>query len=275
MVILWIVNFFSYFCPVKITETMNPGKNRCKYLKEVRQRIADENGIPLQQRECTFKGECSGTCPFCEAELHYLETELQKRRKLGKAVAVAGIALSSVMMSSCYTPSQCTPSGDGLIGWSPPSFVTSNDSTDLSTQRAEYEGHFSSVRGNVSADGPTVIVDGTRIRSDAAMMAAKFPEEYGSPIQWLRNRIVRDYYEYLANEQFDDAAISFVVNIDGSVSDVELVNMPVTGSEQDFAFLNEVRRQMMAMPLWEPATRDGEPVAASYNIYIREIRPER
>ncbi|MBR4135759.1 MAG: hypothetical protein IKU03_05050 [Bacteroidales bacterium] len=30
---------------------MNPGKNRCKYLKEVRQKIADENGIPLQQRE--------------------------------------------------------------------------------------------------------------------------------------------------------------------------------------------------------------------------------
>lgn len=251
---------------------MNPGKNRCKYLKEVRQKIADENGIPLPQRECTFKGECSGTCPFCEAELHYLETELQKRRKLGKAVAVAGIALSSVMMSSCYTPSQCTP-GSGTVGYVPPSFVTAKDSSDLSTQRAEYEGHFSSVRGNVSADGPTVIVDGTRIRSDAAMMAAKFPEEYGSPIQWLRNRIVRDYSAYLADEQFNDAAVSFVVNTDGSVSDVELVNMPVTGSEQDFAFLNEVRRQMLAMPLWEPATRNGEPVATFYTISIRELRP--
>ena len=55
---------------------MNPGKNRCEYLKEVRRRIAKENEIPLEQRECTFKGECSGTCPFCEAELQYLEKEL-------------------------------------------------------------------------------------------------------------------------------------------------------------------------------------------------------
>ena len=36
-------------------------------------RIAHENGIPLEQRKCTYQGECSGTCPFCEAELHYLE----------------------------------------------------------------------------------------------------------------------------------------------------------------------------------------------------------
>ena len=79
---------------------MNSGKNRCAYLKEIRKRIATENGIPLEQRECTFKGECSGTCPFCEAELRYLEKELHKRRTLGKAVTVAGIALSSVMLLS-------------------------------------------------------------------------------------------------------------------------------------------------------------------------------
>ncbi len=62
---------------------MNPGKNRCEYLKEVRRRIATENDIPLEQRECTYQGECSGTCPFCEAELQYLEKELHKRRALG------------------------------------------------------------------------------------------------------------------------------------------------------------------------------------------------
>jgi len=42
--------------------------------------------------ECKFQGECSGTCPKCEAELRYLEEELKKRQKAGKAIAVAGIA---------------------------------------------------------------------------------------------------------------------------------------------------------------------------------------
>jgi len=84
---------------------MNPmthGKNVCKVLKDIRRKVADDNEIPLEIRECTFEGDCKGTCPYCEAEVRYLERELQKRRALGKAVTVAGIALSSVMMSGCH-----------------------------------------------------------------------------------------------------------------------------------------------------------------------------
>ena len=68
------------------------GKNKCKLLKEIRQRIAAENDIALVTSECKFQGECSGTCPKCEAEVRYLEQELEKRHKLGKTVAVAGVA---------------------------------------------------------------------------------------------------------------------------------------------------------------------------------------
>ena len=68
------------------------GKNKCKLLKEIRQRIAAENDIALVTAECKFQGECSGTCPKCEAEVRYLEQELEKRHKLGKTVAVAGVA---------------------------------------------------------------------------------------------------------------------------------------------------------------------------------------
>ena len=81
---------------------MSHGKNVCKVLKEIRRKVADDNGIPLEIRECTFEGDCKGTCPYCEAEVRYLERELQKRQALGKAVTVAGIALSSVMMSGCH-----------------------------------------------------------------------------------------------------------------------------------------------------------------------------
>ncbi len=73
---------------------MNRGKSICKELKAVRRRIADENGIPLEIPECTYAGPCRGTCPRCEAELHYLENELAKRISVDKVATVAGLALA-------------------------------------------------------------------------------------------------------------------------------------------------------------------------------------
>ena len=37
---------------------MTHGKNICNQLKEVRKRIAEENDIPLETEECSYKGEC-------------------------------------------------------------------------------------------------------------------------------------------------------------------------------------------------------------------------
>ncbi len=70
------------------------GKNKCKILKQIRQKIADENDIPLVTKECTYQGECSGTCPKCEAELRYLEQQLARRQQLGKTVTVAALSVS-------------------------------------------------------------------------------------------------------------------------------------------------------------------------------------
>ena len=69
------------------------GKVLCEALKEVRRRIAEENDIPLEIKECTYKGECRGTCPRCEAEVQYLEKSLAERISLGKVATVAGLAL--------------------------------------------------------------------------------------------------------------------------------------------------------------------------------------
>ena len=75
------------------------GKEKCRILKQIRQKIADENEIPYVTRECSFQGECKGTCPRCESELRYLEQQLALRASLGKRVAVAalcaGVALSA------------------------------------------------------------------------------------------------------------------------------------------------------------------------------------
>lgn len=81
---------------------MMKGKTKCKILKEIRQKIADENDVPYVTRECTHQGDCKGTCPKCEAELRYLEQELEKRRSLGKTVAVAAVAAGlSLSLSAC------------------------------------------------------------------------------------------------------------------------------------------------------------------------------
>ena len=72
---------------------MARGKQTCKILKEIRKQIAAENDINLVIEECTYQGDCLGTCPKCEAEVRYLERELEKRQRLGKAAVVAGLSV--------------------------------------------------------------------------------------------------------------------------------------------------------------------------------------
>ena len=76
------------------------GKNKCKILKDIRREIARNNDIEFITSECTFQGDCTGTCPKCEAELRYLEQELDKRQRTGKVVAVAGIAAALVVTAT-------------------------------------------------------------------------------------------------------------------------------------------------------------------------------
>ena len=70
------------------------GKQRCKILKEIRRQIAENNDIEYITSECKHQGDCAGTCPKCESEVRYLERELEKRARLGKAVTVAGLAVT-------------------------------------------------------------------------------------------------------------------------------------------------------------------------------------
>jgi len=84
---------------------MYKGKRTCKILKEIRAQIAAENDIAFVTSECKHQGDCAGTCPKCEAEVRYLEKELEKRIRLGKAVTVAGLAAAitatSISATSC------------------------------------------------------------------------------------------------------------------------------------------------------------------------------
>lgn len=86
---------------------MERGKKVCNELKAIRKQIADANGIEYNPTECTHQGECKGTCPKCESEVRYIENQLDLRRKLGKAVVIAGLGLS-VASCSCSSSSNDT-----------------------------------------------------------------------------------------------------------------------------------------------------------------------
>ena len=89
---------------------MMNGKRKCKMLKEIRKQIARDNDITYVTTECKHQGNCKGTCPKCESEVRYLEAELEKRRKAGKTVAVAGIAAAMMLSSSACATETATES---------------------------------------------------------------------------------------------------------------------------------------------------------------------
>ena len=106
---------------------MAKGKQTCKILKEIRRQIAAENDIDLVVSECTFQGDCAGTCPKCEAEVRYLERELEKRQRLGKAAVIAGMAVGTMLTAtSC---DQMIPQPlEGDVPYIPDSTEMPNDS---------------------------------------------------------------------------------------------------------------------------------------------------
>lgn len=71
-------------------------KEKCKKMKSIRKSIADRLGIDLHQTECTYKGECKGTCPRCAQEEKTLNKALLKN-----TAAVAGLAMSTIAITSC------------------------------------------------------------------------------------------------------------------------------------------------------------------------------
>ncbi len=106
------------------------GKQKCKILKEIRQRIADENDIPYVTQECTHKGNCRGTCPKCESELRYLEQQLQKRQAMGKKVALAALCAGMTFSAAACGPADPVPTA-GYVEIVEPSPACTQDPTEI------------------------------------------------------------------------------------------------------------------------------------------------
>ena len=78
------------------------GKEKCEFLKGIRKRMAKANGIPYEPRECTFEGECKGTCPFCEKEAEELMAKLKKIETEGVEIKTDDASILAIELINDY-----------------------------------------------------------------------------------------------------------------------------------------------------------------------------
>lgn len=184
------------------------GKQKCRILKDIRRRIAEENDIPFVTRECGFQGECRGTCPRCESELRYLEQQLERRAALGKRISVAalcaGIAIGTAACGPVGTGTSpankvpddtvndlsgaVPPDDAGMYGTSAQASATAaaagQDAGLSGTSDTGDTGDYTELSGEVgydynvnSADGCTTAATGATTAAAAATQAAANPDD--------------------------------------------------------------------------------------------------
>ena len=278
---------------------MKKGKRTCEILKDVRRKIAQENDIPLVDRECTHEGDCRGTCPYCESEVRYLERELSKRRALGKAVTVAGIAVSTMMMGACHSPkTPATPAGSEPEPTPVNTLSQAAEPSLESSPEPAGEPANTPANGNRPAPAPKeeilrIVEEGLCVSTDVPVWgddyegivevddADEYPswEPPGEPV----SRVVEEYPEFpggadslqafLAREiQYPPVAknngitgtvlVEFVVEKDGQVTNAK-VKVPLFPECDKEAVI-----VVMSMPKWKPGKNMGKPVRCYYQVPV-------
>ena len=214
---------------------MTHGKNICNQLKEVRKRIAEENDIPLEIEECTYKGECRGTCPRCEAEVRYLENALADRQSLGKVVRVAGVALA--LMAGSTVSAQ-----EDRVQLTPHISIKASDTVGLNIGDGP-------LLGCIQETEP-MFPGGTEALYKFIQDSLRYPKEA------LEKRIEGRVY------------VTFVVEKDGTVTNPKVLRDIGSGCGE------EAIRLVKTMPKWSPGEQRGVPVRVQYGLPINFQLPK-
>ena len=236
---------------------MEKGKRTCEVLKAVRLEIAKANDIKYEPRECHHEGPCAGTCPACEAEVKYLEQQLQVRRMLGRAVMVTGIAVGLTSLTACgqnKLPNGCD-----------------NDSTEteLAGDVADVDGMMEMpepeeeevVRGKMPAPVDTIrpINNDEKVLTGVVEYQPQFPGGIKACEQFIKENL---RYPDTGSDVQGRVIVSFMVERDGSLSDIKVVR------GLDPAFDEEALRVVKMMPKWSPGVTDGKISVMRYTIPI-------
>ena len=213
---------------------MTKGKQTCKILKEIRKQIAEENDIKLVIEECTYQGDCLGTCPKCEAEVRYLERELEKRQRMGKAAVVAGLSV-------------------GLLGASQVALAQAPDPLRLDTTEVVLEGCVVPEMGEVGNPEHDVY--------QIVEQMPEFPNGQEALMLYIAKQVKYPAEAKKAGAQ-GRVFIGFIVEPDGSLSDFKVLRGIGYGCDE------EALRVVKSMPKWQPGMHRGKAVRVQYLVPV-------
>ena len=244
---------------------MARGKQTCKILKEIRKQIAAENDIELVVSECTYQGDCKGTCPKCESEVRYLERELEKRQRMGKAAIFAGMSLGTLFAAtSCDIPIMSPVRGE--VPRIPDPIEMSNDTTQSDTITDEPF----LLEGEVMAPVPDTLKEYVfepkedENRPGVYVIVEQMPEFPGGDKGF--HQYIADNIKYPAEAKEMGISgmvyVNFIVEPDGSVSDIRVLRGIGGGCDE------EAVRVVESMPKFKPGIQDGEAVRVSYTVPV-------
>ncbi len=282
---------------------MNRGKHKCESLKKIRQMIADKNGIDYHTTECKFQGNCSGTCPKCEAELRYLECQLMRKEAAGKKVAVAGLALGISLVASCgpsrpaETPSALegdvtkivdtievadTAKIDSIIFCqnpepaAPPKAEATQTKAPVQWEEIEVlEGDVKQVDDILWLDDgddfeEIVLIEEEETDDFMGIIVEDNPEFPGGEVAF--RKYLQDNIQYpitaLENDIQGTVYVQFVIDAEGNVVKPEILR------GVDPLLDKEALRVVGSSPKWKPAKMGGKPVRASLTVPVKFQLPE-
>ena len=268
---------------------MARGKQTCKILKEIRKQIAAENDIKLVIEECTYQGDCLGTCPKCEAEVRYLERELEKRQRMGKAAVIAGMAVGTMLTATSCDRLNPRPL-EGDVPYIPDSTEMPNPDDTIPEEAYQLEGEVMAplpdtlelygksagkndeiiemegrVEYNVSTNESYVFEpEEDEDRPGVYIVVEQMPEFPGGDKEF--HQFIADNVKYPAEAKEKGIRgivyVNFIVEPDGSISDIRVLRGIGGGCDE------EAVRVVEYMPKFKPGIQNGEAVRVSYTVPV-------
>lgn len=240
---------------------MAKGKSLCKLLKKIREQIAEANGIDYASRKCTFEGDCKGTCPACERELEYLESQLTMKRSMGVPIKIIGLSVALASGTACTSnPPETCPSKEISLDSVDeiPAYPITEEEDDSSDTENNLDNPIDDLIDNLIEGEVDIDPDLEYFQYDKR---AQFPGGIKALYSFLKENL---YYPEAMNRGIKGSVIvQFMVDTDGWVSNVKVFK------SVDPLLDAEAVRVAQLMPRWIPAEKDGKTVRSIFRLPVR------